>query len=292
MKMLVFKGKLFYLLFVGLAILGGCGDDDPGDDDSGDKWIGLWKNTKSQVYTQKRGIINTWTNENGDIIFTWPEKDSGYGVFHHSPEGHQFFGDKMWDIFIDYWNLEIFNNNWNGSPRIEGTPYTLDIDSDFTTGVHIVLKEMIFDDEWYFGVDGSWKSTVIANVDFWEDGSRDSKYLWWMVSWANEWREAESLDIKKTKKKIIEDADIPMKHIETGSHMFTTDVSLNQHNLIPVDQLREADGEFVISVDSEDSENTIYDDRMSGVWTRSGDKLTLVFDDYERMGTMILMELK
>ena len=37
MRMLVFKGNLFYLLFVGLTIFGGCGDDDPTDE-----WVGRW----------------------------------------------------------------------------------------------------------------------------------------------------------------------------------------------------------------------------------------------------------
>lgn len=265
-----------FLFILSLLVSGGCGDDDPGDDDSGDKWIGLWKNTKSVVYTQKRGIRRSW------------DPDSLYGLFYISNRGRQFFGDKMWGIFIHYWNWEIFHNWQYNQPDIEGIPYRL-LDMTYGYQPHTVLKEIIFDDEWYFGVDGSWKSTVIANVNFWEDGSMESKYVWDYIRRDNE---MEKLDIKKTEKKIIEDADIPMKHIETGSHLFTTNISPNQHNLIPVDQLREADGEFVISVDSEDSENTIYDDRMSGVWTRSGDKLTLVFDNYERMGTMILMKLK
>jgi len=40
MKILVFKGDLFilYLLCVGLAILAGCGDDDPADE-----WVGMWE---------------------------------------------------------------------------------------------------------------------------------------------------------------------------------------------------------------------------------------------------------
>jgi len=37
MRMLVFKGNLFYLLFVGLAIFGGCGDGDHADE-----WVGTW----------------------------------------------------------------------------------------------------------------------------------------------------------------------------------------------------------------------------------------------------------
>ena len=37
MRMLVFKGNLFFLLFVGLAIFGGCGDGDHTDE-----WVGTW----------------------------------------------------------------------------------------------------------------------------------------------------------------------------------------------------------------------------------------------------------
>jgi len=37
MRMLVFKGNLFFLLFVGLAIFGGCGDGDHADE-----WVGRW----------------------------------------------------------------------------------------------------------------------------------------------------------------------------------------------------------------------------------------------------------
>ena len=37
MRMLVFKGNLFFLLFVGLSIFGGCGDGDHTDE-----WVGRW----------------------------------------------------------------------------------------------------------------------------------------------------------------------------------------------------------------------------------------------------------
>ena len=37
MRMLVFKGNLFFLLFVGLSIFGGCGDGDHADE-----WVGRW----------------------------------------------------------------------------------------------------------------------------------------------------------------------------------------------------------------------------------------------------------
>ena len=87
---------IFCFLFVGLAIFGGCGDDDPADE-----WVGMW-----EVETSDGEEFNEVMNEN----------------------------------FFETWD------SW-GMPRW-------------------VITRLQVEEDWYFGDDGRWQTTLTFDVTF------------------------------------------------------------------------------------------------------------------------------